>query len=260
MPAGFLVLPCRSPTDDTDAHRRVVAVTTRVAVVGDDTGEAADAIRDAGGRVTGASDADVVAAIGEDALLDAADLSAPVLPVGAGREYGGVARSDLGPALAALAAGDYSVADRPTLAVDTAAGSARALADVTLVTTEPAKISEFAVDAGDRRVGSVRADGVVAATPVGSRGYATDAGGPRIEPDVPAVGVVPISPFRIDRTNWVVAPPLSVTVARDEASVELHVDGRERGPLGVDEPVELSWGAPLSVAVVPATRRPPRTD
>lgn len=236
-------------------------MTTRVAVVGDETGEATDAVRDAGGRVVAPSDADVVAALGEDALLDAGvDAPAPVLPVGAGREYGGVARSDLEAALDSLATGDYTVADRPTLAVDALGASARALADVTLVTTEAAKISEFHVDAGDRSVDSVRADGVVAATPTGSRGYATDAGGPRLEPDVSAVGVVPISPFRIDRTNWVVAPPLSVTVARDETSVELHVDGRELGIVAVDEPVELAWGEPLPVAVVPATRRPPRTD
>ncbi|WP_143052152.1 NAD(+)/NADH kinase [Halobacterium jilantaiense] len=236
-------------------------MTTRVAVVGDDTGEATDAVRDAGGTVVDPADADVVAALGEDPLLDAAvDPPAPLLPVDAGREYGGVARADVEPALASLAAGDFSAVDRPTLAVDAPGVSARALADVTLATTEPAKISEFVVDAGDRRVDSVRADGVVAATPTGSRGYATDAGGPRLEPDVPAVGVVPISPFRVDRTNWVVAPPLSVTVARDETSVELHVDGRTHGTLAVDDPVALTWGEPLRVAVVPATRRPPRPD
>lgn len=236
-------------------------MTTRVAVVGDGTGEATEAVRDAGGRVVDPDDAEVVAALGEDALLDAAaDPLAPVLPVGAGREYGGVARPDLEAALASLATGDFSVVDRPTLAVDAHDVSARALADVTLVTTEPAKISEFDVDTGDRRVGSVRADGVVAATPTGSRGYATDAGGPRLEPDVSAVGVVPISPFRVDRTNWVVAPPLSVTVARDETKVGLHVDGREQGIVAVGDPVDLTWGDPLPVAVAPATRRPPRTD
>jgi NAD+ kinase len=239
----------------------VVAVTTRVAVVGEDTSGAMDAIRDAGGRVADPSDADVVAVLGEAALLDAAtDPPAPLLPVGAGREYGGVARPDLDAALASLATGDFSVVDRPTLSVDSPDVSARALADVTLVTTEPAKISEFDVEAGDRSVGSVRADGVVAATPVGSRGYATDASGPRLEPDVSAVAVVPVAPFRIDRTNWVAAPPLSVTVARDETSVELHVDGRGQRTVAPGNPVELTWGDPLSVAVVPATRQPPRTD
>jgi len=238
-------------------------VTTRVAVVGEDTGEATDAVRDAGGNVVeDPSDADLVAALGGAAVLEAAaaEPSTPVLPVGAGREYGGVAHAALEDALASAATGEFSVVDRPTLAVDAPGVADRALADVTLVTADAAKISEFDVAAGDRRVGSVRADGVVAATPTGSRGYATDAGGPRLEPDVPGVAIVPVSPFRVDRTNWVVAPPLSVTVARDEATVELHVDGRPQGTLAVGEPVALAWGEPLPVAVVPASRRPSRGD
>lgn len=240
----------------------MVAVTTRVAVVGDGRGEAADTVRDAGGLVVDdPTEADVVAVLGEKPLLDTAATAHPsVLPVAAGREYGGVARQDRDAALASVATGDFSVVDRPTLAVDAPGVSGRALADVTLVTTEAAKISEFQVEAGERTVGSVRADGVVTATPTGSRGYATDAGGPRLEPDVSGVAVVPISPFRVDRTNWVVAPPLSVTVARDETGVELHVDGREQGILPIGEPVELTWGDPLPVAVVPSTRRSPRAD
>lgn len=238
-------------------------MTTRVALVGDDTGEAADVVRDAGGVVVDdPNEAAVVAALGEDALLDtaAADVQSPLLPVGAGREYGGVARRGRDAALASVATGDFSVVDRPTLAVEAPGVAGRALADVTLVTAEAAKISEFDVDASDRRVASVRADGVVAATPTGSRGYAADAGGPRLEPNVRAVGVVPISPFRVERTNWVVAPPLSVTVARDETGVELHVDGNACGVVPIGEPVELTWGDPLSVAVVPPRRRSPRAD
>lgn len=243
----------------------MVPVTTVVAVFGPGATDAADTIRAAGGTVVDApADADIVVALGEDALLDAAeadDQSAPVLPVGAGREYGGVGPSDREAALDAVAAGDFVVRERQTFAVSTPDAAARALADATLVTTEPAKISEYTVTAGDdREVASVRADGVVAATPTGSRGYATDAGGPRLDPEVDAAAVVPIAPFRVDRTNWVVEPPLSITVVRDEATVELHVDGRTRGEIDVGDGVTLSRGAPLSVAAVPASRRPPQSD
>ncbi|WP_394351524.1 hypothetical protein [Halobacterium bonnevillei] len=47
-----------------------------------------------------------------------------------------------------------------------------------MVTAEPARISEYAVETGTERVDEVRADGVVAATPAGSHGYARDADGP----------------------------------------------------------------------------------
>lgn len=241
-------------------------VTTRLAVLGPDATDAAAAVRAAGGTVVEApADADVVVALGEDALLDAtgaADQPAPVLPVGAGRAYGGVPSADREAALEAVAAGDFAVRDRRTFAVSAPGVTARALADTTLVTAEPAKISEYTVaaDDADREVASVRADGVVAATPTGSRGYATDAGGPRLDPGVDVAAVVPIAPFRVDRTNWIVEPPLSVTVVRDEATVELHVDGRPRGEIGVGDAVTLSRGDPLSVAAVPASRRPPRGD
>jgi len=247
----------------------VVPVTTRVAVRGPGATDAADAVRAAGGTVTDdPADADVLVALGEDALLEAAAAAAaataqpaPVLPVGAGREHGGVPPAAREDAVRAVAAGDYAVRQRQTFTVSAPDVDARALADVTLVTAEPAKISEYAVGSGDdREVASVRADGVVAATPAGSRGYAGDAGGPHLDPGVDAAAVVPVAPFRVDRTNWVVEPPLSLTVVRDEAAVELHVDGRSRGEVGAGDAVVLSRGDPLSVVAVPASRRPPDGD
>ncbi|MFC3478678.1 NAD(+)/NADH kinase [Halobacterium litoreum] len=226
---------------------------TRVGLLGAAAADAADAVRDAGGTplVDDTADADVLAALDEDALLDAAfDATAPILPVGVGREYGGVADTDRAAALAALAAGDYDVTERPTLSVTTESVDARALADATLVASETGDISEFGVRSDGRELDDVRADGVVAATPVGSRGYAADADGPVVNSDVDAVAVVPIAPFRIERTNWVVSPPASLTVVRDEAAVDLYVDGRRRGALAPHDPVTLDWGDPVSVATV----------
>jgi len=257
-------------------------VTARVGVLGDGADGAADAIRDAGGEaVTGEaaldeSAVDVVAAIGEAAVLDAlaagvgvhqAAASAStsgqhaeqpggtsVLPVAAGREYGGVERDDLPDALTALASGDYEVRERPTLSVTAGETDVRALADVMLVTDEPARISEYAVATRGSSVDEVRADGVVVATPAGSHGYAADAGGPLLSADAGALAVVPISPFRVERTQWVLDAPASLEVVREDADVALLVDGRERGLAEPGVPVELDWGAPFEVAVVPASR------
>jgi NAD+ kinase len=234
-----------------------VAAVTRVALLGADDA-AADAVRDAGGTPVGShvTEADVAAVFSEAALLDAAraDARTPLLPVGVGREYGGAASTDRERALAALAAGDYDTTDRRTLAVDAGAATARALADVTLVTSGPAKISEYAIETAGRDTATVRADGVVAATPVGSRGYAADAGGPLVDPALSAVSVTSIAPFAVDHSNWVLAPPVSVTVVRDETDVELYADGRRVAAVTPHDPVELAWGDPLPVAVVPASR------
>lgn len=234
---------------------------TRVGVLGDGATAAADVVRDAGGEaVVGEEaldgDADVLAALGEDALLDAlsAASGAPVLPVGVSDEYGGVTRDDLPDALAALAGGDYEVDDRPTLAVDAGGVTVRALADVMLVTDEPARISEYAVTTRGRDVDAVRADGVVVATPAGSHGYAGDANGPLLSADAGALAVVPVAPFRVERVQWVLDAPTTVTVVREEADVSVFVDGRDRGFAAPHEPVELDWGEPFPVAVVAASR------
>ena len=237
---------------------------TRAGLLGADAAAAAEHVLDAGGdAVVGPSPSDesvdVVAALDEDALLDALadEHDAPVLPVGAGREYGGVPTNQRASALDALAAGEYDTEERPTLSVTVGDSAVRALADATLVTAEVAQISEFAIRADSRAVDTVRADGVVAATPTGSHGYAADAGGPRLAGDTRALAVVPISPFRVSRDRWVLAPPTTFTVLRDASTVELLVDGRERGTVAAHDPVELDWGEPFQVATVASSRPEP---
>ncbi|WP_336034221.1 hypothetical protein [Halobacterium yunchengense] len=232
---------------------------TRVGLLGDGANAAANAVGDAGGEpVVGrdaVGDVDVLVALGEDALLDAVEAQAgtPVLPVDAGAGYGGVARDDLPEALADVATGDYEVRDQPTLSATVGGEETRALADVHLVTDEPARISEYAIRDGDDDVDTVRADGVVAATPAGSRGYASDAGGPLLSGDADTVAVVPIAPFRVAKPRWVLGPPVSLTVVRETAAVAVFADGRDAGYATPDEPVELAWGVPLPVAVVAAS-------
>jgi NAD+ kinase len=163
-------------------------------------------------------------------------------------------------ALDALAAGNYDVESRQTLSVTAGDRALRALADVTLVTTQVAQISEFAIRAEGRDVDTVRAAGVVAATPSGSHGYAADAGGPLLASDTSAVAVVPIAPFRFSRDRWVLAPPVSFTVVRDGPTVNLYVDGRRLGPVSAHEPVALDWGDPFPVATVAGSRPEPTFD
>lgn len=120
---------------------------------------------------------------------------------------------------------------------------ASALMDVTLVTSEPARISEYAIDHDHRRVAAFRADGVVIATPAGSRGYAAAAGGPTLSPTVDALCVVPIAPFHTQSTRWVLdTSALTLSVLRDEGTVSLLIDDTERGAVGPDQRVRLAIG------------------
>lgn len=187
-----------------------------------------------------AGDASAIVTAGEDGLLEVARIcpAAPILALD----------TDIGPpsddgAAIAAALGNGHQHGRPLFDVSVGGESvASALLDVTLVTSEPARISEYAIDRADgRHVAAFRADGVVVATPTGSRGYAAAAGGPTLSPAADVVSVVPIAPFHTQSEQWVLETgTLSLSVLRDEGAVTLLVDGTDHGTVGVDQPVELA--------------------
>jgi len=195
----------------------------RLAVAG---GELGDAVRRAGGEPVPPAAADAAVAVGEAALASLVDTGLPVLAVDADG-VPAVPRESLEPALAALVEGTVEEHERPLLAVD--GTDPQALFEVALFAAEPGRISEFRLDDGGDSLGTVRADGVVVATPAGSGGYARAAGGPTLAPDAGVVAVVPVAAFGTRDDRWVVAPEVGLSVHRDEVPVELTVDGCPAG-------------------------------
>jgi NAD+ kinase len=193
----------------------------------------------------------VAFAVGESALLAVARHrpEIPIAPVAAG-----VGRYDLvervaGAVVEAACDGDLRTAAHPLLHVAVAgerAGSA--VADVTLLTAEPARISEFGVGSTDGWFETVRADGVVVATPLGSTGYARDAGGPVIAPGTGLV-TVPVSAYAMHAHPWVLRPPMSLSVERDEADVTLRLDDEEVRSVPPGTPVDIRTNGSLSLVV-----------
>jgi NAD+ kinase len=229
-----------------------------IGVVGADAPDVTALLRDAGfaARPLDATDlgtVEAVVTVGETALVavaaDAPDC--PVLAMDVDRRVPSVSRDDLAATVESLLAGDAATRDRALLSVAAGDRRLRALFEVMLVTAGPAQISEYRVETtadGDRRtLDSVRADGVVVATPAGSWGYARDAGGPTVVAGTDALAVVPVAPFTVDPHRWVVSPPLSVTVAREESAVELRVDGRERGTVARGDPVRVARDGTLTL-------------
>ncbi|ELZ27293.1 sugar kinase [Halogeometricum pallidum JCM 14848] len=188
------------------------------------------------------TDADALFAVGEDALLSLAaeDVSTPILPVDCTVGHRSVPPERVGDAVRRLRSGEGRVVSHPALSVAVAGEPAgTALADVTLMTDAPARISEYAISTPEERVGSFRADGVVVATPLGSTGYARAAGGPTLAPDTGVVAV-PIAPYTTLPDSWVFRLPVVLSVERDEASVSLIVDAEERRSVPPHAPVELA--------------------
>lgn len=220
---------------------------------------AVDAVAAAGGRAVvhepGPFEAGPTVAVDEASLLAhvRAGGRGPVLPVSAGRGVRSVPEDALADAVASLVAGEGGTVPRRLLSITYDGTTHDALFDALLVTSEPARISEYRVTAGSP-VAQFRADGVAIATPAGSDGYAGSADGPTIAPGTGVVSVVPVAPFVTDDTHWILDPAdLSLSVRRDEGDVSLLVDDRDVGVVEPDRPVGIEPGERVTVRVVPAS-------
>jgi NAD+ kinase len=210
-----------------------------IGVVSDDTVETATIVEyleaadrrvivGSAGEMVDASPTFVVS-LGESALVELIryQCTVPILPVCAGEMVGSVPKSAIETALQGVLDGHISAVDQPVLSVSLDGTSLnRALMDVTVMTTEPAAISEYSVSTEATEIGRFRADGVVVATPAGSHGYAHAAGGPIIDSQRDVVTVVPIAPFLTRDIHWILdAGDVRIDVTREETPVTLYLDG-----------------------------------
>ncbi|OLZ41481.1 ATP-NAD kinase [Natrinema saccharevitans] len=238
-----------------------------------EAGRLEGAVADAGGTVVDGGLEEVLAANpsllvtpGEAGLstLARAGVDTPVLPVGPVSGIESVDRDRLPDAVRQALRGTATRRERPVLEVSLESRSdaasepidrERALFDVTLITDEPARISEYGVHSRGSSVATFRADGVVAATPAGTHGYASAVDAPQLSAAVDAVAVAPIGPFVTQTRRWVLPNDgLGVTVEREESDVTLVADGDAVGAVTLDRQVTVAVAGGLPTLSVPATR------
>ena len=207
---------------------------------------------------------------GDGTLLSMADcigragLNVPILGVNFGSLgfLTEVTLPELYPSLEAALAGRAPIEERLTLratiARSTDAPSTEvAVNDVVINKGARSRLIDLSISVGDGLVTTVRADGLIVATPTGSTAYNLAAGGPIVQPNVDALVMTPIAPHTL--TNRPIVIPSSSTVRvkpmmeeRDEVFVTF--DGQEGCELHAGDEISICRASQPMRLVRPATR------
>jgi NAD+ kinase len=152
------------------------------------------------------NESDLAIAVGGDGTLlgvarDLFGSGIPVLGVNTGNLgfLTDVASTEVGQMLDAIKAGEYRIEERILLEATVEGTDIKGLAfnDVVLRNGDAGRMVEYEVLADGESVFTLRADGLVVATPTGSTAYALSAAGPILHPSMPAVALVPICPHSL---------------------------------------------------------------
>jgi len=130
-----------------------------------------------------------------------------------------IALSEMSASVGAILDGRHAMEERSLIEAEIRRGATSVLRTVALneaVVTKgsQARLIEFKLTINGEYVYSLRADGVIVATPTGSTAYALSAQGPILQPTVPAFALVPLNPHVLS------ARPISVS---DTSVIELEL-------------------------------------
>ncbi len=180
----------------------------------------------------GVSDPEAIVAIGGDgtvlgAAATAIERGIPVCGINVGK-VGYLAAfepSEMDHLIAALRSESFSIDERVTVGVRVGDVTAHAVNDVVVEKVISQRIIEIAVRINGEALATYRADGMIAATPLGSTAYSLSAGGPVVSPELDALILTPVAPHSLLSRSIVLAP---------DAEVELTLNGDRPGYINVD--------------------------
>jgi NAD+ kinase len=168
--------------------------------------------------------ADLAVVIGGDGTMLAAARNlvryrVPVVGVNLGRVgfMTDIGHRDMARGLGAILDGKYAMEERTLLDAEIVRGSESlmstlALNEAVVGKGSQGRLIEFDLSIDGEFIYTLRADGMIVATPTGSTAYALSAQGPILHPAVPALALVPLNPHTLS------ARPVSVS---DRCTVEI---------------------------------------
>lgn len=214
--------------------------------------ELAQIIEREGGEVLVARDQrpDLVIAVGGDGTMLAAVRRAlnwdiPVLGFNLGT-LGFLAEAEPGQAeevVKRLLEDDYVVVERTTVTASIGADSLTGVNDVVLEKIDSTRLISLKVVVDGSEFITYRADGLIFATPTGSTAYSFSAGGPLLDPRVPALVMTPVASHALfDRSLVLPSTAVIEVTVSGERLVRVNVDKTDLGELGEGGKVEIRRG------------------
>jgi NAD+ kinase len=139
-----------------------------------------------------------------------------------------VERDDLEEGIRRVLEGDYELLRMPALAIEICGVEQLGVNDISFQRRANNRVAELAYSVAGDQLGSVRCDGLVVSTPVGSTGYNLANGGPVLAWGVDGYVVSFIAPHTLTARALVVATDAVLTVQNGSESepVDVTTDGR----------------------------------
>jgi len=130
------------------------------------------------------------------------------------------------------------------------------LNDVVINKGAMARMIQIAIQIDGREIAALKSDGLIIATPTGSTAYSLSAGGPIVQPYVPALVLSPICPHALSFRPMVVSSDSKIKLQLLTAGEEVYLtlDGQRGLLLGKDDVVEIER-SPFELSLVSSPRR-----
>lgn len=115
------------------------------------------------------------------------------------------------------------------------------LNDVVINKGALARMIQIAIWIDEKEIAALKADGLIISTPTGSTAYSLSAGGPIIQPYIPAIILAPICPHTLSFRPMVISPDSKVRIQLLTAGEEVYLtlDGQRGIQLVKNDVVEV---------------------
>ncbi len=194
---------------------------------------------------------DLILVLGGDgsilrALAREAGSGAPVIGVNYGRVgfLASIERETLERDLRRALAGEFVVLGLPSLKADWADGEVMAVNDLALFRGGDSRIADLTYAVDGELVATVRCDGVILSTPVGSTAYNLAAGGPTVSWRVRCFVLSFIALHHLDSRPLVIGAEEQLTVTNSalDGDCDIQADGQKIGVLRPGRSITVSLG------------------